>query len=201
MKATTFLIGAFLGMSILSSCSNDDETPVPKDDLPSYWGYFKGTINGKEVSVKNESNGNWAIQSSKHIINYNPPEENEPDATKNQKTAIGLSTGIKYSENEEIGINLFNLYEGMRYITNSTNVDFIYDGIQISRDTNNDNTENRYIHYIPKKENSFKAEITRLTYADNTNTNPIIEANLDGVLYRSDNPKDSIIIKGSYGTR
>ncbi|MCS2961926.1 DUF5025 domain-containing protein [Bacteroides thetaiotaomicron] len=28
-----------------------------------------------------------------------------------------------------------------------------------------------------------------------------MEGNLDGVLYRSDNPKDSIIINGSYGTR
>ncbi|MCA6057848.1 DUF5025 domain-containing protein, partial [Bacteroides thetaiotaomicron] len=34
-----------------------------------------------------------------------------------------------------------------------------------------------------------------------TNTNPIIEADLNGVLYRSDNPKDSIVVKGSYGTR
>lgn len=92
------------------------------------------------------------------------------------KTVIGLSTGIKYSDNEGIGINLFNLYKGMRNITNSTNVDFIYDGIQILSDTHNDNIENRYILYIPKKENPFRAEITQLTYADNTN--PIIEVTL-----------------------
>ncbi|WP_225684466.1 DUF5025 domain-containing protein [Bacteroides thetaiotaomicron] len=28
-----------------------------------------------------------------------------------------------------------------------------------------------------------------------------MEADLNGVLYRSDNPKDSIVVKGSYGTR
>lgn len=62
-----------------------------------------------------------------------------------------MSTGIKYSENESMGINIFDLYMGVRYITLSTRSDFIYDGIQISRDTQSDEYENRYILYIPKR--------------------------------------------------
>ncbi|MCS3161719.1 DUF5025 domain-containing protein [Bacteroides faecis] len=50
-----------------------------------------------------------------------------------------------------------------------------------------------------QKENPFRAEVINLTYADDTH--PILEVKLDGVLYRLDNPKDSIIINGSYGTR
>ena len=161
MRLNIYLIGAFFGMFILSSCGNDDnETPAPKDDLPS--------------------------------------EEDEPNSIK-MKTVIGMSTGIKYSENESMGINIFDLYMGVRYITLSTRSDFIYDGIQISRDTQSDEYENRYILYIPKKENPFRAEVINLTYADDTH--PILEVKLDGVLYRLDNPKDSIIINGSYGTR
>lgn len=52
MKLNIYLIGAFFGMFILASCDNDDdETPVPKDDS-WYWGYFKGEINGKEISLE-----------------------------------------------------------------------------------------------------------------------------------------------------
>lgn len=45
----------------------------------------------------------------------------------------------------------------------------------------------------------FRLEITKCIYPNQFE--PIIEATLDGVLYRSDNYKDSIIVKGSYGTR
>lgn len=198
MRLNIYLIGAFFGMFILSSCGNDDdETPAPKDDS-WYWGYFKGTINGKEIAVENVGHGDWPVRTSKHILNYLPSEEDEPNSIK-MKTVIGMSTGIKYSEDESMGINIFDLYMGVRYITLSTRSDFIYDGIQISRDTQSDEYENRYILYIPKKENPFRAEVINLTYADDTH--PILEVKLDGVLYRLDNPKDSIIINGSYGTR
>lgn len=200
MKANIFFIGAFLGMFMIASCSNDDdENLVPKDDS-RFWGYFKGTINGKEITLKNEGQEERPVQSSMmHILNYTPSEDDEIDSKREMKTVIGLYTGINYSENEGLGIYLFDLYTGKRYITNSTRVDFIYDGIQITRDTHSDKVEERYIRYIPKKEKPFRAEITNLIFADSTH--PIIEVTLDGVLYRSDNHNDSIIVKGSYGTR
>ena len=86
-----------------------------------------------------------------------------------------------------------------KHKTKSTKTDWIYDGIQITRDTHSDKYEDKYIYYIPQKEKPFQVEITKSAYADQWH--PIIEGNLNGVLYRSDNPKDSIIINGSYGTR
>lgn len=202
MKLNIYLIGAFFGMFILSSCSNDDdEIPVPYSKDNSNWGYFKGTINGKEISLKNERSYDlpvWTL--TKHIISYYPPEElDKPDSIRKKRTVIGMSTGIKYSEDESMGVNIFDLYMGVRYITHSTGADLIYDKIQISRDTHSNEYEKKYIRYIPQKENPFRAEITNIEYADDTH--PILEVKLDGVLYRSDNPKDSIIVKGSYGTR
>lgn len=193
MKATVFLIGAFLGIIILSSCSNDDdETSAPKDNS-WYWGYFNGTINGKEIAVENVGHGEWPVRSIGHSIRNLPKEENEPDSVK------GLTTGIWYHENEGITVNLYHLYKGTRYIINSAMVDFNYDGIQITRKTQDN--ENNYIciNYIPKPEKPFCVEITNATYIDGMH--PVLEAELDGVLYRSDNSKDSIVVKGSFGTR
>lgn len=188
MKTTTFLIGAFLGMSILSSCSNDDEIPVPKDNS-WYWGYFKGTLNGKQIIVENEPH-NWFVQTVKTSAS---PPDNDTDSVR------GMMTGIRFNENESMGITLYHLQKGVRYVTKSTRTDWIYDGIQMSRNTHSDIYEERYIRYIPKQENPFRVEITSSTYENQWE--PIIEATLDGVLYCIDNPNDSIIIKGSYGTR
>lgn len=190
MKATVFLIGAFLGMFMISSCNNDDdENLVPKDDS-WYWGYFKGTINGKEFAVENEGHGEWPVRTIKTSAS---PPDNDTD------TIRGMITGIRYSENESLGITLYHLNKGVRYITRSTGGDWIYDGVSIHRYTYRDKYEDKYIRYIPRQENPFRVEITKCIYPNQFE--PIIEATLDGVLYRSDNYKDSIIVKGSYGTR
>lgn len=184
-----FLIYALPGILILSSCGKEEETSIPQDNS-WYEGYFEGTISGKEISVKNVGHGEWPVRSvGKSFRDSNE----EPDSIK------GLTTEIKYSENEVLSINLYHLKEGTRDIINSTRVDWIYDGIQIQRDMHSPNYDTRYILYIPKKEKPFRVKVTNATYVDNTH--PIVEAELDGVLYRPDNPKDSIIVKGSYGTR
>ena len=132
----------------------------------------------------------WSVHSVKTSAS---PPDNDADSIR------GMMTSIKYGEDELLSITIYHLHKGIRYITKSTKTDWIYDGIQITRDTHSDKYEDRYIYYIPKKEKPFQVEITKSAYADQWH--PIIEGNLDGVLYRSDNPKDSIIINGSYGTR
>lgn len=190
MRLNIYLIGAFFEMFILSSCGNDDdETPTPKDDS-WYWGYFKGTINGKEIAVENVGHGDWPVHTVKTSAS---PPDNNTDSIK------GMMTSVKYSSDELLSITIYHLNKGIRYITKSTKTDWIYDGIQITRDTHSDKYEDRYIYYIPQKEQPFQVKITKLTYADQWH--PIVEGNLDGILYRLDNPKDSIIINGSYGTR
>ena len=77
MKLNIYLIGAFFGMFILASCDNDDdETPVPKDDS-WYWGYFKGEINGKEISLENEAHTDWSVHSVKTSAS---PPNNDTDS-------------------------------------------------------------------------------------------------------------------------
>lgn len=114
-----------------------------------------------------------------------------------------MSTEIKFSKNESMGVYLFNLYLGKRYITHPMQADFIYDGIEIARCTNSNEGKREYIRYVPEKENPFRAEITNIEANSDyeVTTNILLEVKLDGVLYRSDNPKDSIIIRGTYGVR
>ena len=91
MKLNIYLIGAFFGMLILASCGNDDdETPVPKDDS-WYWGYFKGEINGKEISLENEAHTDWSVHSVKTSAS---PPNNDTDSIR------GMMTSIKYGEDE-----------------------------------------------------------------------------------------------------
>lgn len=189
MKINIFFISAFFGMLILSSsCSDDDDRPIPRNDS-WYWGYFKGTINEKEFTLINKAHGNEFVTSIGHNLRY----LNEPDSIR------GLLTAIEYSEIEGISVNLFHLHKGVRYITMGQS-DLIDNSIMITRSTPKDiNGYNGRIFYIPKKEKPFRVEVIKTTYEDNWY--PIIEAELDGVLYRSDNHKDSIIIKATYGTR
>ena len=152
MKLNIYLIGAFFGMLILASCGNDDdETPVPKDDS-WYWGYFKGEINGKEISLENEAHTDWSVHSVK--TSASPPNY-DTDSIR------GMMTSIKYGEDELLSITIYHLHKGIRYITKSTKTDWLYDGIQITRDTHSDKYEDKYIYYIPQKEKPFQVEITK----------------------------------------
>lgn len=107
MKLNIYLIGAFFGMLILASCGNDDdETPVPKDDS-WYWGYFKGEINGKEISLENEAHTDWSVHSVKTSAS---PPNNDTDSIR------GMMTSIKYGEDELLSITIYHLHKGIRYI-------------------------------------------------------------------------------------
>ena len=83
MRLNNYIIGAFFEMIILSSCGNDDdETPTPKDDS-WYWGYFKGTINGKEIAVENVGHGDWPVHIEKTCA---APPYNKTDSIKGKTT-------------------------------------------------------------------------------------------------------------------
>lgn len=82
MKLNIYLIGAFFGMLILaSSCSNEDDNEISVSKDKWYWGYFKGTINGEEISLENLWDDDLPVRTvSKHIISYYPSEENKLDS-------------------------------------------------------------------------------------------------------------------------
>lgn len=187
MKAYAYFIGFYLVMSLLSSCSNVDDVSVPKDDSWR-WGYFKGEINGEKISLENDEYPRPIGSMGTGVGSFQ-----DSDSIK------GLQTGINYSEEEYLSVNLYPLNKGVRYITKWAQGDWNQDGIHIKIQGPNNGEYDNNIYYAPDPDKPFKAEIIYSAYEDHWH--PVIEVKLDGVLYRSDNPKDSIIVKGTYGTR
>lgn len=190
MKVYAYFIGTFLAMFFLSSCSNDEDVSVPKGDS-SYWGYFKGEINGEKVTLENAKDELLRPVSS---MGTNVRDFDEP-----ADSIRGMITGINLSEKTTITVNLFHLNKGVRYVTKWAKGDWNQDGIHIKMQDPNSKEYNNNIYYIPKTAKPFRVEIINTTYEDRWH--PIIEVKLDGVLHCLDNSNDSIIVKGTYGTR
>ena len=186
MKVYAYFISTFLAMSLLSSCSNVDDVSVLKDDSWR-WGYFKGEINGEKISLEN---GEFPrpIGSMGTSVCYSQT----PDSIR------GMQTGINYSVKECLSVTLYPLNKGIRYITKWAKGDWNQDGIHIKIQGPNSGEYDNNIYYVPDTDKPFRAEIIYSAYEDHWH--PVIEVDLDGVLYCTDNPNDSIIVKGIYGT-
>lgn len=188
MNSKLLLISCFCTFSVmylLSSCSKEDNIPDPKSYF-SGWGYFKGTINEKEISIENDGY-KFPITSTiyKDGIDGGMP------------VVKGIIIGITYVNKTELTEGLAIMIhipaKGVRYIKKTVDFECDYDGIHIRR------IANRTSYYIPKKEKPFHLEITDVVYRE---TVPyIIEGKINGVLYRTDNPQDSISISGIFGTK
>ncbi len=189
MKINIYLVSTFLGLFFLLSCSSKDDIPVPDDEL-SYWGYFKGEINGEEVKLENAKDESLRPISSMGT--------NIRDFGEASDSIRGMITKINLLGNTSINITLFPLNKGVRHITRWAKGDWNQDGIHIQKSGINLEEDDENIYYTPKTGKPFKVEIINSTYADRWH--PTIEVKLDGVLYRADNSKDSIIVKGTYGT-
>lgn len=188
MKINAFLIGAFFGMFILSSC-NDDETPVVRDDS-LFWGYFKAEINEDKISLENNYD-NMVVRSAREGIFFVKEGETVPDSIN------AMGTLIHYNDSSEIRIMLCDLRPSERYIS-SFYADGVRDWIKIC--TYSDASKKAAkATYVPSKENPLRVEITSVVWV--TKREPIIEVKLDGVLYNRENNEDTIVIKGAYGTR
>lgn len=190
MKVNTYFIGAFLAMFLLLSCSSDDNIPSSKNDL-LYWGYFKGEINGKKVTLENVKDETLHPITSMgtNIRDFDEPAD----------SIRWMITGINLSEETTIIVTLFHLNKGVRYVTRWAKGDWNQDGIHIKMKDPNSKEYDNNTYYIPEIAKPFRVEIKNSTYEDRWH--PIIEVKLDGVLYNSKNLNDSIIVTGTYGTR
>lgn len=187
MKRVFVLVfSIFLGMPFLSSCSNDDEISTPKDNS-WYWGYFKGTIDGTEYTLENEPHGDTPVNTMKTAL--------QTDSKVPLDSIKGMSTGIHYGGDRALGVTLYPLYKGIRYVSQPIIGDWSKNEVSIRITA----ADNRDIVYLPKEERPFRVEVISLTYADSFH--PILEAKVDGILYNRDNPSDSIVVSGEYGTR
>lgn len=187
MKVYVYFIGVFLAMSLLLSCSNDDDVSIPKDDSWR-WGYFKGEINGEKISLENGEYPRPIGSMGTCVCYFEVPD-----------SIRGLQTGIIYSDKECLSVTFYPLNKGVHHITKWAKGDWNQDGIHIKVQGPNSGEYDDNIYYTPAANKPFKAEIINSTYEDRWH--PIIEVELDGVLYNSKNLKDSIIVIGTYGTR
>lgn len=181
-----FLIGVVSGILFLSSCSDEEEVWDPREH--SGWGVFKGTVNGENVSIENNVHNRY--------LNCTPQREVwDPNIIK------GISIGMVLNDSDHLGISLYRLTEGMRFVTKNYDPEYNSDAIQFWRTVIPKDSYSYDVLYSPKKDKPFKIKITELTYYDNS-AFVRVTAQLDGVLYSDDNPQqDSVVIKAVFGVR
>ncbi|WP_373828886.1 DUF5025 domain-containing protein [Bacteroides heparinolyticus] len=181
-------------IAIFLSCKKDEDTSLndrsKKKD--SYWGYFKGSVNGKYVQLDN----------SERTDNLSMPiySIRESFYAKQAWTGIDsiniLNTGIGIDEKTQLYIRLYKLNVGVRYLgTYDFDPKAWYESnIKLTKAFPNGN-----IIYEANSRNPFKVEITNVTWL--SYMDPIIDVKLEGILYNEKNPEDSIIIHARYGSR
>lgn len=193
LKVFATLIGLLCCITLLQSCQNEDETPLPKGSKEDtwYWGYFKGEINGNKTSLENESY-NGPVKSGRSSYYFSEDWDVMPDSINI------ISTRINYNDHSELNITLYDLIRSERHLTLPVNTYWYESCINATVFSDSSKKEIKG-YYVPSKENPFRVEITDVLWL--TANDPIIEVELDGVLYNKENQDDVIVIKGTYGTR
>ena len=177
----------------LMSCSQD-VSPLSEEESKEntwYWGFFSGEINGNEISLKNNSTER-VINSNRSSYYFSRDWEVLPDSVNI------MGTLINYNDSSELRVTLYDLTLGERYITKSDNLQWheSYINIVVNRDSV---IKTREKYYVPSQEKPFKVEIINVLWI--SPAKPIIEVNLDGVLYNKEDANDAIAIQGTYGSR
>jgi hypothetical protein len=177
MKKFKSFVCLLFGFIFFSSCTPEEVTPIANNDWK--WGYFRGAIDGKLYNLIDREVGSVGM-----IVD---------SVRLHQRTAV-----IDYSDTHRLSVTLSELHNGKRYLlptVRDTTTDF---RSAIALSVFNEPSKLTYKHrYRPSNKNPFFVEILSVTWRPDII--PIIEAKLDGVLYNTENPNDSIIIKGAYG--
>lgn len=192
MKKEISIISACLlfTLSILISCDNNDVPQLPESKEDTwFWGYFKGTIDEEEISFENEQ-FNRKVNSIPSAYYFFGDWEVLPDSINI------MNTLICYNDSSELGITLYDLTPGERYLTLSGATYWYESYIKATIYVGPTRLKT---DYIPNEENPFRVEITDVIWL--SLAEPLIEVKLDGVLYNKDNPDDTLVINGAYGTR
>lgn len=161
---------------LLSSCEKND--PPPSDEWRD--GYFKGTVNGRFYHIPDRK---FAGQAS---IWYDGL----------QGSIEYVSTYIDYQDGYELIVTLHDVAQGKRTITENSTSNIAGAASSISIFDSRNNVE---IEYIPMADDPVELDIFNFFWRDPIT--PIIEVKIDGTLYNSKNPEDTITIDAMYGTR
>ncbi|WP_163211304.1 DUF5025 domain-containing protein [Bacteroides sp. 519] len=154
------------------------------------WGYFTGTINGNKIVLENAAypdNLNNPVKSLRESLH--------PQNNYGELDSINiLNTGILIDNSTTVFIRLYELIVGERYLISNKQETLYVNNITFTK-VNGEDTK----IYEPSCHNPFYIEITDVSWINYYT--PIVEVNLNGVLYNMDNKKDSVIINAKYGTR
>lgn len=184
-------------MMWLSSCSKDDGEPHVDPKEKAWWGYFEGTFEGTQeadnmsVSFENER---FNTRIGSNIAYYSP------NGARDDMYNFGIKdTGIEYIDGSGIGLSISGLVPGMKYVTKSFRTekdeDLFYSTIMLTRRYSADYDP---VYYVPKEDDPFIIEILDVKWF--SLYRPVVEARLEGTLYRKDAPEqDRITIKAVFG--
>lgn len=109
-----------------------------------------------------------------------------------------MGTLIHYNDSSELRITLHDLSPSERYVTVPVSRYWNENSINVTV-FNNSSPKISLAKYIPSEENPFRIKIVDVSWV--SIMEPIIEVELDGVLYNKENQEDVMVIKGRYGTR
>lgn len=183
MKHLSYFISILLLMSF-TACSDDDD--FERVETPWNFGYFKGDLNDKPISIEN-TDYDLLIHDSIYILKYIKADGTTLDEPEEQ---FGFSVLVFGEDEPELGIFLAPLKKRKYEIK----------GDYHAPDSSMFSIQSDKVKYFPIKE-PVKLEITDIRYPEPGRI-PIIEGKMEGVLYNLNNPQDSIIFKNiTFGAR
>lgn len=181
-------------MFSLTSCNEDEqiENSIPSKENTWYWGYFKGEIDGVNVTLENKDLQTRPIRSvTRELREVNQFAFYVYDY---------VGAMINYNDRSVLNVSLSISTIGERYLDSfykdkwSENSIYVVIYASPSKKLN----EQKAI-YVPIKEHPFRANIIDLTWL--SESEQAIEVELDGVLQNIDDPNDTLRICGTYGIR
>lgn len=181
-------------MFSLTSCNEDEqiENLIPSKENAWYWGYFKGVIDGVNVTLENKDLQTRPIRSvTRELREVNQFAFYVYDY---------VGAMINYNDRSVLNVSLSISTIGERYLDSfykdkwSENSIYVVIYASPSKKLN----EQKAI-YVPIKDHPFRANIIDLTWLSESER--AIEVELDGVLQNINDPNDTLCICGTYGIR
>lgn len=187
-------IAMFCLMFSLTSCNEDEqiENSIPSKENTWYWGYFKGVIDGVNVTLENKDLQTRPIRSvTRELREANQFAFYVYDY---------VGAMINYNDRSVLNVSLSISTIGERYLDSfykdKWNENSIY--VVIYASPSKKLNEQKAI-YVPIKDHPFRANIIDLTWLSESER--AIEVELDGLLQNINDPNDTLCICGTYGIR
>lgn len=181
-------------MFSLTSCNEDEqiENLIPSKENAWYWGYFKGVIDGVNVTLENKDLQTRPIRSvTRELREANQFAFYVYDY---------VGAMINYNDRSVLNVSLSISTIGERnldsFYKDKWNENSIY--VVIYASPSKKLNEQKAI-YVPIKDHPFRANIIDLTWLSESER--AIEVELDGVLQNINDPNDTLCICGTYGIR